>query len=114
MADYLLPNDNIKTIEDQRYLFSIRNKMINIPSNFGKYSKCKCGKDEDMSHIYNCNVLNKNEGNIKFEKIYNGKLTEQEQILQRFRHNMKHREYTNHEIGYRSTNFCKDFSNGNT
>ena len=42
MADYLLPNENINNIEDQRYLFAIRNKMINIPTNFGKYSNCKC------------------------------------------------------------------------
>ena len=41
MADYLLPNENIKSIEDQRYLFAIRNKMINIPTNFGKYLNCK-------------------------------------------------------------------------
>ena len=113
MADYLLPNENIKSIEDQRYLFAIRNKMINIPTNFGKYSNCKCGENEDMAHIYNCNILNKKEEKIEFEKIYNGNLTEKGEILKRFRNNMKNREITNHEIGHRSTNFCKDFSNGN-
>ena len=30
MANYLLPNENIKSIEDQRYLFAVRNEMIDI------------------------------------------------------------------------------------
>ena len=78
-----------------------------------KNSNCKCGESEDMAHIYNCNILNKKEEKIEFEKIYNGNLTEKGEILKRFRNNMKNREITNHEIGHRSTNFCKDFSNGN-
>ena len=33
MSEYLLPNDEFN-IEKQRILFSIRNRMVNIPSNF--------------------------------------------------------------------------------
>ena len=29
-------NETMKNVEDQRYLFAIRNKMINIPANIGK------------------------------------------------------------------------------
>ena len=50
MAEYLLPNEILKSIEDQRYLFAIRNKMIEIPANFGKYEKCIRGENEKMSH----------------------------------------------------------------
>ena len=114
MADYLLPNDNLNNIEDQRYLFSIRNRMINIPSNFGKEAKCICGEIENMLHIYNCRKLNKGENLINFEKIYNGKLTEQVTILKKFRNNMEVREKFIHVIASRSTNHCKVFSNGNT
>lgn len=39
MADYLLPNDDL-TITEQRRIFSIRNRMINIENNFrGKLEK---------------------------------------------------------------------------
>ena len=51
MSDYLLPNENLNNIEDQRYLFAIRNKMIDIPSNFGKESKCICGEMENMTSV---------------------------------------------------------------
>ena len=30
ITDYLLPNDNLNNIEDQRYIFAIRNIIINI------------------------------------------------------------------------------------
>ena len=34
MADYIIPNKEIKTIEDKRYIVAIRNRMIQIPTNF--------------------------------------------------------------------------------
>ena len=67
MADYLLPNNSLKNIEDQRYLFAIRNKMIDIPSNFGKTVKCNCEEIESMSHIYECSKMSKEEKTINFE-----------------------------------------------
>ena len=104
MADYLLPNNSLKNIEDQRYLFAIRNKMINIPSNFGKTVKCICEEIESMSHIYECSKMSKEEKTINFEKIYNGKLREKVIVLEKFRNNMKIRENFTHVIDSRSTN----------
>ena len=109
MAEYLLPNEILKSIEDQRYLFAIRNKMIEIPANIGKDEKCICGKQEKMSHIYYCYG---GEGKISYEKVYNGKLKEQEEILNKFRNNMKIRQTKLHEIAGQSANFCTDISNG--
>ena len=57
MAEYLLPNDEF-TIEDQRNLFSMRNRMVDIPSNFvsseKNESKCLHEEKENMRHIYSC------------------------------------------------------------
>ena len=51
MANYLLPlNDKLKIEEEQR-LFAIRNRMIEIPNNFGKSEICYCGEQENMLHV---------------------------------------------------------------
>ena len=34
MCEYLLPTNNILTIEQKREMFAIRNRMIDIPNNF--------------------------------------------------------------------------------
>ena len=44
-----------------------------------------------MSHIYSCQYLNKEETFIHHEKIYNGKVSEQTEILKRFKSNMNGR-----------------------
>ena len=89
--------------------------MIDIPMNFGNQSKCFCGEKETMSHIYNCRKMNEKQERIEFEKVFNGKLSEQEQILKEFRKNMKIRENNTHVIDYnQSAKLCIDFSNGNT
>ena len=68
-----------------------------------------------MSHIYNCRKINKKKEIIEFEKVFNGKLLEQENFLKGFRRNMETRENNIHEIDKnQSANFCTDFSNGNT
>ena len=109
IAEYLMPNETMKNVEDQRYLFAIRNKMINIPANIGKQEKCICGDIEKMSHIYYCYGK---EEKLPYENVYNGKLKDQEKIMNIFRNNMKIRETIIHEIAGRSTNFCPDISNG--
>ena len=61
MAEYLMPNDEQLTIEGQRYIFSMRNRMVNVPVNFPKNQsevKCACGVKEDMQHIYICECWN--------------------------------------------------------
>ena len=102
-------SETMKNIEDQRYLFAMRNKMIEIPANIGKEENCICGKMENMSHIYYCYGTKEN---LPYEKLYNGKLKEQETIMRRFRNNMEIRKKLIHEIAGRSANFCKDISNG--
>ena len=54
MAEYLLPFNNQTNIEQKREMFSVRNRMVNIPANFSSQSEktCKCGKREDLPHIY--------------------------------------------------------------
>ena len=51
MAEYLLPGYENISIDEQRSIFSIRNRMIEIPENFlaGKDKEiCCCGKEENM------------------------------------------------------------------
>ena len=94
MQDYLRPNDMGLTIDEQRTLFSIRNKMVNIPANFGKEQKCFCGDYEDMAHILHCTYLNKEEDdkNLIFEQIYSGSLTQQIEILRKFHKKFEERK----------------------
>ena len=78
--------------------------MCPIPDNFPKSetkSRCLCGAIEDMSHVYNCNILN--EGKIQSEKsenIFNGTLDQQLKIflnLNKTWKNMEKREKLNKE-----------------
>ena len=91
-AEYLLPNNEI-TIEEQRKIFAIRNRMIDIPANFiakeKNDNKCFCNKIEDMKHIYECKLLNKRGPDTKFELIYHGTIAEQKKILKRVEQNLE-------------------------
>ena len=63
MAEYLQPFDNNLSVAEQRDLFSIRNRMVDIPSNFPKEKtefKYICGEIQNMKHIYNCELRKKN------------------------------------------------------
>ena len=56
--------------------------MIQIDYDFPKNDlqiKCWCNENEDMQHIYQCELLsdNNNEKVIPYNKIYNGNLKEQ-------------------------------------
>ena len=92
MADYLLPNNEF-TIEEQRTLFEVRNKMFDIPSNFcareRNESKCPCGATENMEHVYYCKYLNKKIPETSFDKVYNGNIFEQRQVLTNFEENIE-------------------------
>ena len=70
--------------------------MTNIPSNFSKSDvnyDCLCGSEEDMKHIYHYRILNNGEQQmLEYEKIYNGKVSEQKEIMNIFERNMKKRE----------------------
>ena len=83
MSEYLLPTNDKLSINEKRRLFEIRNKMLDIPSNFSSSklaTKCYCGDTLDMKHIYEC----EKEVILPYEKIYNGNIEEQIEVYQQF------------------------------
>ena len=96
MAEYLLPNDEL-TISEQRYVFSIRNRMIrindNYPENTNK-STCMCGKIEDMKHIYCCKIYNNEneEQEQEYEMIFENNVRKIKKIYEKFKKNFEKRE----------------------
>ena len=99
MAEYLLPDNNL-TIINKRRMFLIRNRMLDIPSNFSsnknKEFNCFCGNFKDMKHIYECQLLNIEEPTENYEKIFTGNIEEQIIVFQRFENNFeKHEQYKN-------------------
>ena len=103
MAEYLLPNDEFD-INEQKYIYSLRNKMFNIPSNFcsreNNTSKCQCNTTEDMEHIYNCTILNNKQPEVTFEQIFSDNFSEQKGVMKRFKMNIEARN----EYNYKSEN----------
>ena len=59
MADYLLPFNNKMSIQEKCESFAIRDRMIQIPSNFSSNceQKCICGKMENRSIFMNAKYL---------------------------------------------------------
>ena len=53
---------------------------------------CVCGETEDMSHIYNCEMLNTNEPNLSYETIYTGNMKQQIEVFKVFKQNLDQRE----------------------
>ena len=89
MKEYLLPYNDRMNIEEKQKMFEIRNRMVDIPANFGSNEICICGNEENMSHIYSCEYLNMKEITSSYEKIFNGNLSEQIEIFRRFENNLK-------------------------
>ena len=71
----------------------MRNRMTKIPNNFSNGAKkvqCFCGEEEEMSHVYECNILSSNERiRIQYEEIYRNDAMKQKEILQRFERNLE-------------------------
>ena len=102
MAEYLLPNNEF-SIDEQRKLFELRNRMTDIPSNQcskeKNKSRCPCGENENMEHVYHCKYLNKKELEVEYEKVYNGNISEQKLVLKRFEVNIEQRrKHLNNEF----------------
>lgn len=102
-AEYLLPDNNL-TIINKRRMFLIRNRMLDIPSNFSSNKNknknnefnCFCGNFKDMKHIYECQLLNIEEPSEKYEHIFTGNIEQQIIVLRRFDNNFeKHEKYKN-------------------
>ena len=75
MAEYLHPGYVNITQDEQRGIFSLRNRMIEISENFPnkiKKEKCNCGKELSMKHLYLCDFSSEIEEKDKptFEKIF--------------------------------------------
>ena len=86
MSSYLLPNPVGITIEDKKIIYSIRNRTIDIPSNFpGKFQNVmcptKCGKIEEMKHLYTCQILNNSQISTPYEHIFEGDIKKQIKVL---------------------------------
>ena len=97
MAEYLLPSYEKITIEEQRNIFSIRNRMVAIPSNFPKNKKeeiCVCSKIENMKHIYQCEFWNKENEKEKptFESIFGDDISVLVKVNKQFQINYNRRE----------------------
>ena len=90
-SEYLMPNNEL-SIDEKRKIFAIRNKMLNIPSNFvtreKNESKCICNEQETMRHIYECDLLNEEKADVKFEHIYEENILKQKKILKRMEYNL--------------------------
>ena len=91
-AEYFMPSNDLN-IEEKQKIFSIRNRMVNIPSNFisreKNLNKCICNEKENMEHIYNCNQLNNETTDIEFKEIFGDNRSKQKKILNRFENNLK-------------------------
>ena len=92
MADYLHPTNEKLSIEEKRNLFSIRNRMVDICSNFSKSEvkpTCVCGEIESMKHIYICEILNEKKVQSEvYENIYNGNTRKQIEVFRKFDENL--------------------------
>ena len=83
MSDYLLPNEVIKNINDKQLLFSLKNDMYLCTENKFTKKLCLCGTvEETLSHLYICTLYNDKKQTMPYDKIYNGSLEEQNNILQ--------------------------------
>ena len=94
MSEYLQPFNKSLTIEQKREMFAVRNRMVDIPTNFSSKNetKCQCGEIEDMVHIYECKIFCDNkQPKIPYKQIFNGNLKEQILVYTKFSENLKTR-----------------------
>ena len=95
MAEYLSPNYEQLSLNDQRYIFAIRNRMIEIEHNFRKQlleEKCICGEQITQQHIYSCQNYDKNIEYLPYERIFEENVNIQKQIYLRFKKNYENRK----------------------
>ena len=99
MADYLLPNYQNISLEEQRSIFAMRNRMVTIPSNFPRGKEeheeiCPCGQIENMKHIYLCKLWTTEivTEKPKYENIFSDNVSEQVKVNKYFVMNYNTRE----------------------
>ena len=94
MAEYPLPSTSEITVDKKQKLFSVRNKMVDIPANFQDSkirTDCLCGEAENMEHLYECKILNENEPVLPYQKVYCGNINEQIEVFNRIEKNLEKR-----------------------
>ena len=92
---YLLPNSCKITKEDAQLIFHLRCRNVKIKQNmkgmFDEMNCRACGLEEEtqMHIIQDCKTLNKNNGdmNIKYEKLFNGTVSEKLLLAKIFKEN---------------------------
>ena len=96
LQDYLSPYSNL-TLEDQRYLLSLRCEVNPLRSNFKRNLSMKkvhcvktCQTVLDNEHLVYCSKINSNP-EINFFKLLNGTLPEKPEALQQTKENEKKR-----------------------
>ena len=101
MSHYLMPNDSKMSVENKQYIFSMRNRMIQMSSNFSSEKEkvtCQmgCNEYENQQHIYDCYLYNeKNHNNkISYKLIYKDNIINQLKILKTFKENLEKRKLT--------------------
>ena len=93
LQDYLRPNQ-ILTLAEQRSLLSYRVRSNHLQYNTpgtGEIELCACNEQLKNEHLYFCTLLNK-ENNLKkpqYNRIFNGTLREQKEIIHILIENMK-------------------------
>ena len=116
-----MPNEENLTIEDKHYIFAIRNRMIQIPTNFpskyeNKNENCLiCGKKEIMEHLYSCKWDQKN-NETKYENIFGNNVKKMKKVYNQFRQKYENREkHINHPRDPNSDPLFSlyEYSNGN-
>ena len=96
ISDYLLPWSGL-LLDDQRKIFSLRNKMVKIVNNFSSVKQaCLCGELENLEHLYICEQFNidKNEEVTPYSEIYTNNISNQVKVLRRFEQTFLKREQT--------------------
>ena len=106
MADYLLPCSGL-LIDDQRKIFSLRNRMVKIVNNFSSTKQaCPCGEIDSLQHLYICNLFSENENEevTPFEEIFGNNILKQVKVLKRFEKVFLKREEIYAQIRRKSEN----------
>ena len=117
-ANYLMPNNHLNNEEKQK-IFSIRNRMLNIPANFvskeKNKNKCICQQIENMEHLYKCKKLNEEKPEIQFEEIYKENIVKMKKIKERLEKNIdkKNEKEISHGIPYGDPPYSVTIEYGN-
>ena len=97
-----MPNEQIQNIDDQRNIFAMRNRMVEIPLNFPhkkEIKPCSCGTVETMEHIYTCEKWNiSNREKIPYKEIFSNDISKQLEISKAFFNNLEKKENMKQKI----------------